>query len=114
MTASPFFRVLTDLGWPTNSVDDFLRHGFFLTHTAKCAIKGTWKPSKPVSLFCASRYLKREIEALSPRAICWLSKGVGLPVAQSLADDWDGQRILFGKTTILKVKETPIPIVVTK
>ena len=98
------FKILSQLGWPCSNVSGFLDQGFFFTHTAKCPIKGTWKPSKPVSLFCSTQFLKREIEILQPSAVCWLSKKVGYPVAKALVREWDSQiELEFGHVTPVDV-----------
>src|SRR2546425_4401951 len=55
------FAVLNQLKWPCKDLNDFFRYGFFLVHTAKCAIQGTTKPCLHVSRFCSSHHLKREI-----------------------------------------------------
>ena len=57
-----------------------------------------------VSLFCSSHFLKREVETLLPKSDCWLSKGVGLPVARSLVDQWDGQRLKFGEVVRVNIE----------
>ena len=99
------FRVLKELGRPCDGFDDldftpFLNNHFFLLHTAKCAIRATTRPSLPVSQFCASHHLKREIETLLPEAVCWLSSNVGHPVCQSLSREWGAtNNVPFGKVT---------------
>jgi Uracil DNA glycosylase superfamily len=75
------FAVLTGLGFPCRAVPEFLAQGFFLTHTAKCPIAGTSAPDRKVSVHCSKRFLAREIDALQPRAVCILSKGIGPLVA---------------------------------
>jgi uracil-DNA glycosylase len=62
------FSVLGNLGFPCSSVERFLQHGFFLTHTAKCSIARTWRVNSDVSSFCSAHFLGREIEVLKPRA----------------------------------------------
>lgn len=95
---SGLFEVLASLGYPCHNIADFYRHEFFLIHCAKCAIDGTTKPSLQISLFCAFEHLKREVEALMPDAICWLSKNVGWKVCKKLLPHWAVlQRIGFGE-----------------
>src|SRR5262245_15700656 len=48
---SGLFGVLESLGYLCSTIPDFHRLGFFLIHCAKCAIKGTTKPSEQVSRF---------------------------------------------------------------
>lgn len=48
------FDVLELLGRPCHTVNTFIERGFFLVHTAKCAIRGTTKPDLGVSKLCAS------------------------------------------------------------
>ncbi len=55
-----------------------------------------------------------EVATLLPKSVCWLSKGVGLPVAQSLVDQWDSQRLKFGEVVRVKIETQRIPFVVTK
>jgi len=92
------FSVLNRLGRSCNNLEDFIRHGFFLIHTAKCAIRGTTRPDLRVSLFCSSHYGKREIEQLSPDGVCFLSKNVGHKVCQALTQEWGVEReVPFGE-----------------
>lgn len=86
------FTVLTTLGYPCHSAQDFHNHGFLLLHCAKCAIDGTTNPSPRVALFCSQKHLKREIESLMPDATCWLSKKVGWRVCQQLLTHWVVER----------------------
>ncbi len=90
------FGVLGRLGRQCSSIDEFLAHGFFLTHTAKCPIQDTWKPSAKVSAFCSGQWLSRELEVLEPRIVCWLSKGVGFPLAREMAAQAGAQALRFG------------------
>ncbi len=109
------FDVLNRLGWPCDNISEFLGHGFFLLHTAKCAIKGTTKPSVRVSRFCTSHHLKREIEQLLPIGICWLSKEVGYEVCQMLSQEWQpGLKIPFGKVTPIMIKDKEVQLLATK
>jgi hypothetical protein len=107
--------VLRGLRWPCNNLNDFLYYGFFLVHTAKCAIKGTTKPSLRVSRFCSSRHLKREIELLLPDGVCWLSKNVGYPVAQWLCQHWSipEGHLPFGQVTPVIVRNKQVQFLAT-
>jgi len=94
------FSVLTALGLQCRDLQDFLGHGFFLVHTAKCAIAGTTEPHLPVSLYCSSHHLRREIEQLQPDAVCWLSKIVAYKVCLALRNEWENKKeIPFGEVT---------------
>ncbi|MGE0684477.1 MAG: uracil-DNA glycosylase family protein [Candidatus Binatia bacterium] len=92
------------------NISDFLRYGFFLLHTAKCAIRGTIKPSLPVSQFCSSLHLRREIELLLPDAVCFLSKNVGYPVAKELYRCYMKQSdvLAFGQVASIRIKAKEI------
>lgn len=109
------FAILSQLGWPCNDLNDFLHHGFFLVHTAKCARKGTVKPSLRISRFCSSLYLEREIELLLPDGVCWLSKKVGHPVAQELSRSLMGQdhSLPFGQVAPVTIKNKEILFLAT-
>jgi uracil-DNA glycosylase len=104
------FKALKELARPCEGVDAldftaFLNNHFYLLHTAKCPIRGTSSPSLDVSQFCSSHHLKREIEALQPEAVCWLSKTVCYPVCQSLSREWGrGRMFPFGKVTSVPLK----------
>jgi hypothetical protein len=108
------FDVLTELRRPCQTLDGFVNRGFFLVHTAKCAIRGTTKPNLDVSKLCASVHLAKEIECLLPDGVCFLSKNVGFPVALGLLPRW-GVRgtVKFGEVTTIAVKEKPVQIVTT-
>jgi uracil-DNA glycosylase len=80
--------LLGTLGYPCRSIKEFLDRGFFLTHTAKCAVAGNWRANPEVSSFCAPRFLRREIEILRPKVVCILSKTVGPAVAADLCRAW--------------------------
>jgi len=109
------FSVLNRLGKPCNDVNDFLRHGFFLLHSAKCARENTPKPSRRVARLCSSHYLKREIEQLRSDAVCWLSKKVGYEVCQALSGEWDvDKRIVFGEVTQVTINGRRVHILATK
>ncbi len=97
------FAVLAKLGIQCKTIDDFLDNGLFLLHTAKCPIHDTWKPNKKVSLYCSSKHLTKEIEALSPKAVCFLSKSVGYPVMQKMLSTWEISKTVKFKT-VTKVK----------
>ena len=98
------FDVLQQLGRTCHDVPAFIERGFFLVHTAKCAIRGTTDPSLPVSKFCASTHLCKEIECLEPDALCFLSKNVGFPVSAGLLPRWGAVRpVPFGKVTTIEV-----------
>src|SRR5436309_834983 len=71
--------VLRDIRRPCASLEVFHGRGFFLVHTAKCAIRGTTSPNLEVSQLCSSIHLTKEIDCLAPDAVCWLSKNVCLP-----------------------------------
>lgn len=109
------FAVLKKLEWQCNDLKDFLHHSFFLVHTAKCARKGTIKPSLRVSRFCSSLYLKREIELLQPDAVCFLSKKIGYPVAQELSQQWSvqGGHLPFGQVIPVIVEGKQIQFLAT-
>lgn len=109
------FAVLNQLKWPCNNLCDFFRYGFFLVHTAKCARKGTTKPSLRVSRFCSSHYLKQEIELLLRDGICWLSKNVGYPVAQELSLQWSvqGGHLPYGQVTSVTIKGKQVQLLAT-
>jgi hypothetical protein len=110
---SGLFRTLTELGRPCRSTVEFLSHGFLLLHTAKCAIRGTTNPSLPVSQFCASHNLKREIELLHPEAVCWLSKNVAYPVCQSLCREWGMAKVPFGEVISASILGRNTPMLAT-
>lgn len=113
------FKILKELGRPCDGVhaldfQPFLKHHFYLLHTAKCAIRGTTSPSLPVSRFCSSHHLKREIETLHPDAVCWLSSGVCHPVCKSLSREWGmWKNVPFGKVTVVSVKGRSVPFLCT-
>jgi hypothetical protein len=108
------FAVLDKLGVSCRDVDEFVGHGFFLVHTAKCAIQGTTKPSRAVSRYCASQFLHREIEQLRPRAVCFLSKNVGYPVCLDLYQRWSGgEPPPFGKVTAVTVGDMQVHLLAT-
>jgi hypothetical protein len=82
------FDVLEKLDGPCRTSDDFIAHGFFLVHTAKCAIRGTTKPNPRVSKFCTSAHWRRKVECLAPHGLCFLSKNVDFPVCTDLLSHW--------------------------
>jgi hypothetical protein len=84
------FDILRELDRPCRDVPDFLARGFFLVHTAKCAIRGTTKPNLRVSRCCGATHLRREIECLMPDGICFLSKNIAFPVSTDLLPRWVG------------------------
>jgi hypothetical protein len=108
------FDVLGQLGRPCGTVGDFIARGFFLVHTAKCAIRGTTKPNLGVSKLCASTHLRREIECLVPDGMCFLSKNIGFPVCSDLLPLWGAPtRVEFGQVTTVIVKGKPAQAVAT-
>jgi hypothetical protein len=86
------FAVLNELGRPCHDIHSFIARGFFLVHTAKCAIRGTTAPDVRVSKFCSSIHLRKEIECVAPDGLCFLSKNVGFPVYENLASGWGTAR----------------------
>ena len=109
------FDILRELHRPCDSVSDFIGRGFFLVHTAKCAIRETTKPSLRVSKLCSSTHLYREIECLAPDGLCFLSKNIGFPVASALLARWGATgsagfgellRIVVGGKTIQVITTT--------
>ncbi len=108
------FKVLAKLGKQCKTIDDFLDNGLFLLHTAKCPIHGTWKPNKKVSLYCSSKHLTREIESLSPKTVCFLSKSVGYPVMQNMLSTLGiSETLKFGTVTKVKIANHWIHFVTT-
>jgi len=108
------FDVLRQLGQPCRDVSDFIKRGFFLVHTAKCAIRGTTKPNLRVSKFCASTHLYKEIECLTPDGLCFLSKNVGFPVSASLLPRWgEAQPVPFGEVVTVIVGTKPVHAIST-
>jgi len=105
---------MTELGKPCSDISSFIADGFFLVHTAKCAIRGTTSPDLKVSQFCASLHLRREIECLEPNGLCFLSKNVGLPVCQALLAQWGSPRgVEFGELTSVVVGQKLVQLIVT-
>jgi hypothetical protein len=95
-------------------VAEFVNRGFFLVHTAKCAIRGTTKPNLHVSKFCASVHLFREIECLAPDGLCFLSKNVGFPVSEDLLPRWGaGEPVPFGKVVSIAIGRKAVQAVST-
>jgi hypothetical protein len=95
-------------------VPDFIERGFFLIHTAKCAIQGTTKPNLRVSKLCASTHLCREIECLAPDGLCFLSKNIGFPVFVSLSPRWGAEsRVPFGELTTIIVGHKSVQAIAT-
>src|SRR5436309_13567207 len=106
--------VLDELGRPCRDLESFIARGFFLVHTAKCAIRGTTAPDVRVSKLCSSIHLRKEIECLAPDGLCFLSKNVGFPVCQDLASWWGAPgHVEFGELTTLAVDERPIDVIAT-
>lgn len=106
--------VLQDLGRPCGDVHGFITRGFFLVHTAKCAIRDTTAPDLRVSKFCASLHLRKEIECLLPDGLCFLSKNIGFPVCHDLAVEWDPSvQVAFGEPTTLVIRDKPVEVVAT-
>lgn len=108
------FSILKELGYLCSGADAFLKHDFLLLHTEKCAIQGTTSPSLPVSQFCASHHLKREIEHLLPAAVCWLSSNIGYPVCYSLVREWGKTAMPFGEVTSVSIKGHNVYFMATK
>jgi hypothetical protein len=108
------FDVLRQLNRPCRDLADFIWRGFFLVHTAKCAIRGTTEPDLRVSKFCASTHLCKEIECLAPDSLCFLSKNVGFPLAADLSQRWDaGQRLSFGELTTIVIGRKNVQMIAT-
>ena len=108
------FRVLEQLGRPCGDVEGFVARGFFLVHTAKCAIRGTTKPDLQVSEFCSSVHLIKEIECLAPAGLCFLSKKVGFPVYAGLSAHWGFPGLPeFGKLNTLIVNDSSVQVMAT-
>jgi hypothetical protein len=108
------FDILRELRRPCGSLSDFIDRGFFLVHTAKCAIRDTTKPSLPVSKLCASTHLYREIECLAPDGLCFLSKNIGFPVASDLLARWGARGPLpFGELISIVVGRKTIQAIAT-
>jgi len=106
--------ILRQLGRPCRSVPDFIERGFFLIHTAKCAIHGTPKPNLRVSKLCASTHLCREIECLAPDGICFLSKKIGFPVAANLLPRWGAaENVPFGEVITIVVGSKTVQAIAT-
>jgi hypothetical protein len=109
------FTVLQDLGRPCRDVNDFIARGFFLVHTAKCAIRDTTAPDRRVSRFCASLHLRKEIECLLPDGLCFLSKKIGFPVCRDLVDEWGPTvNVAFGRPTTVVICDKPVEVVATE
>jgi hypothetical protein len=68
-----------------------------------------------VSQYCSSQHLRREIELLKPDSMCWLSKGVGYPVAQELYLQWSGQKgnLTFGKVSSVQIAGKKVLLLAT-
>lgn len=108
------FDILRQLGRPCRDLADFIGRGFFLVHTAKCAIRGTTKPNLLVSRLCASTHLWREIECLNPDGLCVLSKNIGFPVAAHLSSRWGWtDRLPFGEITRIIIGGKSVPTIAT-
>lgn len=108
------FDVLRQLGRPCRTVPDFIEHGFFLVHTAKCAIRATTRPNLGVSRLCASTHLWREIECLAPDGLCFLSKNIGFPVCVDLSPRWGAPGSLqFGEVSTMVVDGKLVQVVAT-
>lgn len=108
------FDVLEQLGRPCRTVDGFIARGFFLVHTAKCAIRGTTKPDLVVARLCASVHLRKEIECLLPDGLCFLSKNIGFPVCADLLPHWGHSgRVEFGEVTMVALGDRPVQVVTT-
>ena len=106
--------VLRELRRPCASLAAFYERGFFLVHTAKCAIRGTTSPSIAVSQLCSSIYLSKEIDCLNPGAVCWLSKNVAFPVFRAeAARRGGGGRVTFGVPVALPIGDKTVPFLAT-
>jgi uracil-DNA glycosylase len=109
------FGVLAKMGIQCKTIDDFLENGLFLLHTAKCPIRNTWKPNKKVSLYCSNKHLIREIESLSPKTVCFLSKGIGFHVMQKMLSKWElSETVKFGIVSKVKIANHWVHFVATK
>lgn len=106
--------VLQELRRPCASLAAFYDRGFFLVHTAKCAIRGTTSPHPGVSRLCSSIHLSKEIDCLAPEAVCWLSKNVCFPVsrAEAARRGFPG-RLNFGVPLALPVGDKTVPFLAT-
>ena len=108
------FKVMTELGRSCGDISTFVASGFFLVHTAKCAIRGTTSPDLKVSKFCASLYLRREIECLEPDGLCFLSKNIGLPISRALSAQWGFTGgVEFGKPIHVALGQKLVHLVAT-
>jgi len=70
------FRILNELGYKINNLEDFVSSGFYLVPTVKCASQKNEKNTKPsdkVIKLCV-KHLKNEIEFIKPKAICLLGR----------------------------------------
>lgn len=108
------FDVLRQLGRQCRDLTDFIERGFFLVHTAKCAIHGTTKPNLRVSKLCSSTHLYQEIECLAPDGLCFLSKNVGFPVSAGLLPRWGpAQPVPFGELVQVTVGKKSVHAIST-
>jgi hypothetical protein len=108
------FAVLRELGRPCQDIQGFIARGFFLIHTAKCAIRGTAEPDVRVSKFCSSRHLRKEIECVAPDGLCFLGKNIGFPVYKDLASAWStAGDVEFGIVTTLLLGGKPMDVIAT-
>ena len=106
--------VLRELRRPCTSLAAFYERGFFLIHTAKCAIRGTTSPDLEVSQFCSSIHLSKEIDCLAPDAVCWLSKNVCFPVCQAeVARRGFSGQLSFGVPVAVSIGEKTVPFLAT-
>lgn len=106
--------VLRDLRRPCTNLAEFYERGFFLVHTAKCAINGTTSPDVAVSQFCSSIHLGKEIDCLAPGAVCWLSKNICFPVCQAeVARRGFPHRLSFGVPVAVSVGDKTVKFLAT-
>ena len=108
------FPLLSNLGYQCCSVSEFLSHGFFLTHTAKCSVADNWRANRDLSLFCAAEFLRQEIDLLKPHGVCILSKKVGPVVAHMLSRSWgNGSSPTTGSVADLRITNGRTHLIVT-
>jgi hypothetical protein len=109
------FAVLSSIGYKFHTIRDFIDAGYFLSHTAKCPQQGTWRANIKISMQCAPRILRQEIEILKPRSICILSKAVGVKVANYLFgnDLVSAKCFEFGQIQAVHAGNAVVPVLVT-
>lgn len=106
--------LLRELRRPCATLYEFYNRGFFLIHSAKCAIRGTTSPHLNVAQLCASIHLTKEIDCLAPEAVCWLSKNICFPVSQMEAKRRGlTHGLKFGVPTSISVDNKTVPFLPT-